>query len=276
MPGTGLKLVGSDAISLSLLTETALSDFYVIAREAGAENSAIPAWANRVANPASLATDYAGTVERLDLENVPAAFQLLNVLSAAECARIVELSESLGYLADAAVSLPRTIRHNDSFTWVVDDETNHLIWRRCRALIQDNHEFNTDKPALGINSRFRFYRYGKGDYFAPHTDGSWPGSRVIDGELVHNAYDDRWSRLSFLLFLSDGYQGGATQFHVGSDDSAETARNSDNKEIVDIRTPLGGALCFPHGIHPLHCVHSSQPITSGTKYIIRSDILFGL
>lgn len=253
-----------------------MPDFYVIAREPGAENSAIPTWANRVANPASLANDYAGSVERIDLEDVPGAFQLLNVLSAEECAGIVELSETLGYLEDAAVSLPRSIRHNDSFTWIVDDETNDLIWRRCRALIQDSHQSNADKPALGINSRFRFYRYGTGDFFAPHTDGSWPGSRVVDDELVHNAYDDRWSQLTFLLFLSDGYEGGATQFHVGGDGFATSVRDSGNRDIVDVRTPLGGVLCFPHGMHPLHCVHASQPITSGTKYIIRSDVLFEL
>lgn len=270
-----MKLAPADPIYPSQLPETDLSDFYIIAREAGAENSAIPAWANRIANPASLVDDYTGMVERIDLDDVPGAFQLLNVLSAEECARIIELSETLGYLKDAAVSLPRSIRHNDSFTWIVDDETNDLIWRRCHALIQDNHEFNADKPALGINSRFRFYRYGEGDYFAPHTDGCWPGSRVIDGELVHNAYDDRWSQLTLLLFLSDGYEGGATQFQVGGG-SAASARDPGNRDIIDVRTPLGGVLCFPHGTHPLHCVHSSQPITSGTKYIIRSDVLFGL
>ena len=29
-----------------------------------------------------------------------------------------------------------------------------------------------------------------------------------------------------------------------------------------------------HGHHPLHCLHSSAEITSGTKYIIRTDLLF--
>ena len=46
------------------------------------------------------------------------------------------------------------------------------------------------------------------------------------------------------------------------------------KELVNIRTPKGGVLCFPHGLHPLHCLHSSNTITSGIKYIIRTDVLF--
>jgi len=29
-------------------------------------------------------------------------------------------------------------------------------------------------------------------------------------------------------------------------------------------------------MHPLHCIHSSVPITDGIKYIIRSDVLFEL
>ncbi|CAA0096292.1 Uncharacterised protein [BD1-7 clade bacterium] len=47
-----------------------------------------------------------------------------------------------------------------------------------------------------------------------------------------------------------------------------------NFERIALRTTAGGVLCFPHGYHPLHCVHSSLPITKGTKYIIRTDMLF--
>ena len=45
-------------------------------------------------------------------------------------------------------------------------------------------------------------------------------------------------------------------------------------KTVSIRTPVGGVLCFPHGTHPLHRLHSSEPITAGVKYIIRSDVLY--
>ncbi len=261
---------------LVVSTGMPVADFYIVKREAGAENPSIPAWACRDNNPANLEHDYASPVRRVDIDTVPGAFQLLNILSIEECQRLVSLTETLGYVEDAAVSLPRSIRHNDSLTWVIDDETNAIIWQRCQALMQDDHEFNTGKAALGINSRFRFYRYGRGDYFAPHTDGSWPGSRVIDGELIDNAYNDRWSQLSFLLFLTENYAGGATQFYVSKTNPAHPARQPDEADIIDLRTPIGGALCFPHGMHPLHCMHSSQKIIAGTKYIIRSDILFEL
>ncbi len=251
-------------------------DFFVVAREPGAENAAIPTWACRNANPAALTRSADITIKRREIDAVPGAFQLLNLLSVEECQRLRDLSETFGYLEDAAVSLPRSIRHNDSFTWVADDETCDIIWQRSQPQLYDHSDYNAGKAVLGLNARFRFYRYGLGDYFAPHTDGSWPGSRVIDGELVDNAYSDRWSQLTFLLFLSDDYEGGATQFHVSKADASRPARHPDDAEIIDLRTPLGGALCFPHGLHPQHCTHSSQQVVSGTKYIIRSDVLFEL
>ena len=258
------------------LTADHSHNFYIVAREPGAEHPAIPTWANQSKNPADLQTDKAAEIRRVDLESVPGAFQLLDVLSPKESRQLLKLSESLGYLADAAVSLPRSVRHNDSLTWVADSVTTDLIWQRCAALINQDLKNFSGKKALGLNARFRFYRYQKDDYFSPHTDGSWPGSAIIDGELIANAYEDRWSQLTFLLFLSDDYTGGRTEFFIDPDNLSLPAHDPRHATIVKIKTPVGGVLCFPHGLHPLHCLHSSEPIASGTKYIIRSDVLFEL
>jgi len=255
-----------------MTTDTA-AGFYIVAREPGAEHPAIPTWASRGDNPAGLDPDYSVTITRKRIDAVPGAFQLLGVLAPDECDRLVRMTESLGYLGDAAVTLPRSIRHNDNATWIADDATNRIIWQRCAPGLQDEDGILGGRRALGINSRFRFYRYGPGDYFGPHTDGAWPGSRVIDGKLVTNAYDDRYSLLSMLLFLSDGYEGGATRFMVSRTDPSRPATGNDAIP-VSVRTPLGGVLCFPHGQHPLQCLHASEPIVSGHKYIIRSDVLF--
>jgi hypothetical protein len=244
-------------------------NFYIVAREPGAEHPAIPTWASNSLNPARLEPDLPVNVERVEVETVPGAFQLLNVLSRSECKQLISLSESLGYLQDAAVSLPRSVRHNDSLTWVADDTTTDIIWQRCQPMMTDTQGIFNGKQALGLNGRFRFYRYQAGDYFSPHTDGSWPGSKVIDRQLVANAFSDRWSQLTFLLFLSDGYEGGRTQFYLPS-------FNHDKTSVVNVSTPTGGVLCFPHGTHPMHCLHSSEAIVSGSKYIIRSDVLFEL
>ena len=210
------------------------------------------------------------------LTDVPGAFQLLNVLSADECQRLISVSETMGFLPDAAVSLPRNVRHNDSLTWVVDNTTERLIWERIAGVMTDDLGIFEGKAALGLNNRFRFYRYNEGDYFKPHSDGSWPGSQVIDGELVRDAFGDRYSQLTFLILLTEDFEGGATRFLVNADKPNLPAKHGDNMRQVDVRTPAGSVLCFPHGMHPLHCIHSSEPIFSGVKYIIRTDVLFEL
>ncbi len=100
-------------------------------------------------------------------------------------------------------------------------------------------------------------------FFNPHTDGAWPGSRVVNGQLVADAYGDRLSQMTALIFLSDGYEGGRTLFHTGP------------TSIIPVHTPKGAILCFPHGMHPQHCVHAGEVVTAGQKYIIRTDVLYG-
>lgn len=244
-----------------------INDFYVVAREPGAEHSALPTWASDRTNPAQLLDKVDWDIQRREIPEVPGAFQILNVLSREECERLIQISETLGYLEDAAVSLPRSVRHNHSLTWVVDEATDNIIWERSRPFMSDPAGIFDGKRPLGINARFRFYRYGEGDFFKPHIDGDWPGSRVIDRTLVGDAYPDRWSKMTFLVLLSDEFEGGATEFWVNEPHFRQTSK-------VGVRTPAGSVLCFPHGRHPMHCLHSSETITKGVKYIIRSDVLF--
>ena len=243
------------------------NSFYVVARESGAQNPSLPTWANSIENEIDLDEVLEPKIKRIDLDNVPGAFQLLDVFTSQECENFVKKTEEVGYLEDAAVSLPRTVRHNDNVTWVVDELTHNIIWNRCKDFMYDNNDTFLGKKPLALNKRFRFYKYSAGDFFKLHSDGSWPGSRVVNKELITNFYKDRYSQMTFLILLTEDFEGGETQFLVHN-------KESDEKELVNIRTPKGGVLCFPHGLHPLHCLHSSNTITSGIKYIIRTDVLF--
>jgi hypothetical protein len=198
----------------------------------------------------------------------------MGLLTLEECRRFIETSERLGYTKDASVSLPRSVRRNENLVWVADDTTHDIIWERCQNLMYDTIGIFNDKKPLGLNKRFRFYKYAAGDFFRPHTDGSWPGSRVVENKLISNAYPDRYSRMTFLILLNDDFSGGMTAFYVDKNDPSQPARRAEDVKVAEIRTPAGGALCFPHGTHPLHCLHSSEPVLSGIKYIIRTDVLF--
>ncbi|MDO6445423.1 2OG-Fe(II) oxygenase [Colwellia sp. 1_MG-2023] len=215
-------------------------------------------------------------VKRKEVSGVPGAFILENVFSTDEIEKFIKVSESLQYQADAAVSLPRNVRHNDNVTWVVDEETDQIIWDRVGTLINSNTKIFNDKSAVGINARFRFYRYKDGDYFDFHTDGSWPGSRVVNETLIHNHYLNQWSQMTFLILLSENFEGGATQFLTDNNSSPAPTRKLHDAKVNSVRMSAGSVLCFPHGNHPLHCLHASEQVTKGVKYIIRTDVLFEL
>jgi hypothetical protein len=251
--------------------------FYIVDYESGSLASNTPLWASREENPFQFAGEAQQVVTRSEIEGVPGAFQLLNVLSIEECQGLINATESMGYTEDAAVSLGRNIRHNMNISCIVDTTTERLIWSRIAAFISEESTPSfTGKIPLGLNQRFRFYRYEKDDYFAIHTDGAWPGSKIINQKPVTDAFADRYSLYTFLIFLSEQFSGGETQFLVDKSDSTRPARTPNNAQIKGVRTPVGGVLCFPHGTHPLHCLHGSKIITEGVKYIIRSDLLFSL
>ena len=98
---------------------------------------------------------------------------------------------------------------------------------------------------------------------------------MINGKLINDAYPGWYSQFTYLLFLNDDYEGGRTQFLVSKSDPSQPARTSEEFDLVSVQTPKGAALCFPHGSHPQHCLHGGESISMGTKYIIRTDILFG-
>lgn len=248
-------------------------NFTITAYEPGFHAPALPTWTDQLDKSEVFNEDFNKVnVSRLELPEVPGGFQLLNVLSNSECQNLIKISETLGYDEDSPVSLPHKVRHNENFNWVVSEAIDQTIWERSKHLVTEQWQGQTAK---GINARFRFYKYKEGDFFSPHSDGAWPGSRVIDNELVANAYPDLYSQYTYLIFLSDDYEGGRTQFMVSKSNPKNPARLEGDTNIISIRTPKGAVLCFPHGTHPLHCIHSGEEITKGIKYIIRTDILFG-
>jgi len=72
--------------------------------------------------------EWSSNIERHELAQVSGAFQLLNVLTKEECEKLIIVSEQLGFLADTAVSLPRSVRHNESLARIFDEQTDGIIW----------------------------------------------------------------------------------------------------------------------------------------------------
>ena len=227
------------------------ADFFVLAHEPGHDQEALPLWAS--AREGLIRFDEAGPpVERIDLPDLPGVFQLHNVLSLEECEQFRLIVDTLGFHDDAPVSLPHSVRHMRNLNWLVDESICATLFSRCQPQLT---ELIGGAPSLGLNARFRFYRYQPGDYFKTHTDGSWPGSAAVDGKLQVDAFGDRWSQLTFLLLLSGDYDGGHTRFYP----------EGESGEAIPVHTPLGSALCFPHGGHPQHYPHAREKICRGIK-----------
>ena len=250
-------------------------DDYVLTVETGCEGADLPVWASQQNNPLNLDPDYpADTVTLHTLDNVPGAFHLKHVFTPEECRHMLEFTERLGFHEDAAISLSRDVRHNQNVVWVADDHSCDLIWRRIAPALNRMLPGFPDLRAITINGRFRFYRYDEGDFFKFHGDGNWPGSRVRDGKLVHDAYAGNISLMSVLVALNSDFTGGATRFRVNADDPFSPVQRHNRVNEVDVYTDAGDILCFPHGYHPQHWMHSGEPILSGHKYILRTDLLF--
>src|SRR5262249_21141239 len=111
------------------------------------------------------------------------------------------------------------------------------LWRR---LGDDVPAFLSGQQAVGLNERFRFYRYDPSERFSGHVDAPF---RRSNGEH---------SLLTFMVYLNDDFDGGETAF----------------RDVV-VEPKAGMALLFRHDIY-----HEGRAVTRGRKYVLRSDVMF--
>jgi prolyl 4-hydroxylase len=169
-------------------------------------------------------------------------FTIDAVLSPAECRELIERVERAGFdiATINAWEGPRVdtkVRNNDRV--ILDDVAMaNDLWRRVRERIPPLRD---GRQVRGLNERFRFYRYQPGQKFAWHSDGPF---RRENGET---------SLLTFMIYLNDGYRGGATRF-----------------EWTEVLGQEGMALVFDHGL-----IHEGAELSEGVKYVLRSDVMYG-
>eukprot|EP00931_Biecheleriopsis_adriatica_P079240 TRINITY_DN52643_c0_g1_i1.p1 TRINITY_DN52643_c0_g1~~TRINITY_DN52643_c0_g1_i1.p1 ORF type:complete len:342 (-),score=71.31 TRINITY_DN52643_c0_g1_i1:55-1080(-) len=243
--------------------------YRTVCLESGSSRSDLPIFASLAGAVQLEAGGSKPPVTRTDAEGVAGGFVLHDVLSPRECDDMVRFAETCGYTEDAPVSLGRHIRQNENCVWLADDALTNGIFERCKDLFPKEVEGG---EVCGLNARWRLYKYNPSDIFRPHTDGSWPGSGLdAAGHLVRDRYGDRWSQLTIVIYLNDEFEGGPTRFFY----PVEGGRRDEHR-VAEARAPRGGAVCFFHGEHPLSPLHEGGLVTKGTKYIIRSDVLYKL
>ena len=178
-------------------------------------------------------------------------FTLDNILSPEECAEYITLTENIGY-TDAPITTIRgfeirpDIRNNQRV--ILDDQERAFhLWQRVSNYIPSTIG---RWQAVGLNERFRFYRYDPGQRFALHHDGSYRRTNCEE------------SLLTFMIYLNEGFEGGDTLFHL----SRRYYEDLPNIAVIPV---TGMVLCFVHEL-----LHEGAPIIQGRKYVLRSDIMY--
>ena len=289
------KYIAQNACMMSynyqFTTNIKMDDFFVVRYDSGHYSKQLPQWATKSNSDdiISFDKDKPNDIKLNVIQDIDGCFQLWNVLTNDECDQLINITDNLlGYTQDAPVSLPFSIRHMSNCNWIVNDNICDTIYNRCKPflpkfitrsvkdkdiinqlgqdmMMMNEYDSRDIYNLTGLNNRFRFYRYEAGDYFKPHTDGSWPHSKIINGQFIDDAYNDgRESAMTVLILLSDDYDGGNTIFYD---------RNNNQNEVY-VKTPKGGIIAFFHGIHDLHMLHEGQLIQRGMKYMIRTELIF--
>ena len=128
-------------------------------------------------------------------------------------------------------------RNNDRYIFD-DEELAKELWDLLKE--HDIYEDDNWLP-IGLNEKFRLYRYTKGQHFALHKDSQFKRSET------------EMSFQTILIYLNEGYEGGET-------------------DLFGLKTVIpetGKALLFFH-----HLLHEGLPLISKTKYVLRSDIMY--
>lgn len=126
------------------------------------------------------------------------------------------------------------------------------------------------KSAVGINSRWRSFKYKQGGVYRMHIDGSWSAAGLGEGgEMVNDVTDGRVkSRLTFLMYLNDNFEGGETTFFLPN-----TKSSSNGLSSYKVRPRMGSVLVFPQG-NEASLLHEGTATTKGTKWVVRTDVLY--
>ncbi|KAJ3409658.1 hypothetical protein HDV05_004316 [Chytridiales sp. JEL 0842] len=140
----------------------------------------------------------------------------------------------------------------------------------------------------GINPRFRVYRYTSQSIYRPHIDGAWPPSTYVQPKdtngnpiesksyYIHDASNGTtWSKLTFLIYLNEGFQGGHTTYFIPS-------KTPSVLDARSIKPRAGCAMVFPHGCVKGCLLHEGSAVLGdregregmGAKYVIRTEVLY--
>eukprot|EP01041_Mallomonas_annulata_P008400 gene8400-17317_t len=193
---------------------------------------------------------------------VPGARIILDALTHNECDEWLRIAHTMGYSPDAVSGINHIL-------WLADDLLISQLFDRVKPHLPPT--MTGSGELMGLNSRLRLFRYEAGAVFRIHIDGAWPGAGLnTEGKYVDDIFGDRYSRLTFLIYLTDDFDGGHTTFYIPDPNQVGQL------EARAVRPLKGSILCFPHGDAIGSLAHEGSAVSQGVKYVVRTDVLYAL
>jgi len=181
-------------------------------------------------------------------------FTVSNILGRDECLDLIARAESLGFEAasvrtSSGPQMMTAIRNNDRVVFR-DAGLAQEMWVRIHSFLP----VLDGQIAYGVDTQLRIYRYFPGQQFKRHKDGA------VTNEMGQT------SKLSYLIYLNDDCDGGATTFRDYRD-----VNGTREKTEVSVMPATGTALLFRH-----ERWHEGTPVVTGSKYVLRSDVFYAI
>ncbi|EFC48717.1 2OG-Fe(II) oxygenase family protein [Naegleria gruberi] len=182
------------------------------------------------------------------------SYLIHNLLSEEECQHLIEQTEKLSY--EDLYGYAKEYRSNKRV--IVEDKISaQILFERVKSMapqVYVDPESGDTWDLAFLNSRWRFCKYTPGQHFlAPHYDGCIE----LDG--------DTRSFYTFMFYLNGDYEEGRTTFI-----KSHTFPPAPPFEIKGHVEPEPGlCIIFPHNI-----LHYGSVLKSGTKYLMRSELIY--
>ena len=177
-----------------------------------------------------------------------------NAFTKLECGLLMQLAHA--HCIEPATmndgELARSIRNCDSSMMDVP-HIAQMMWERvlaCAELEGTKFQEIDNMVPIGLNERLRMLRYSPGHFYKTHCDGEFER-------------DDQVSKVTFQLYLNDGFEGGETRFLFPHTSDPSVAHHFD---VVPRR---GSVLLFEHDI-----IHEGCEVRDGVKWACRTDVMF--
>jgi hypothetical protein len=159
-----------------------------------------------------------------------------------QCEDFIEKCEQKGFedakiLTGGGYKVVPSVRNNERVMYK-DYDLADEIWQLLKPFAP---QYIGQSEAIGLNEMFRIYKYQPGQQFKRHRDLSY----VRD--------ESEASYFTFMIYLNDNFEGGDTGF----------------SDSLRIQPKQGTALIFLHDL-----LHEGSSVLKGTKYVLRTDIMY--